>query len=191
MLRLATFLSILTVGNVAMSFAADEGKSTPEALNFTVKDIAGKDVDLAKYKGKVLLIVNVASECGLTPQYEGLETLHEKYADKGLAVLGFPCNQFGGQEPGSEADIQKFCKTNYKVQFDMFSKIDVNGDKQSPLYKHLTAQDVKPKGAGKVSWNFEKFVIGKDGKVIARFEPKTSPNDAALVKTIEDALAAK
>jgi len=174
-----------------MSLAADQEKSTPAALDFKVKDIQGKEVDLAKYQGKVLVVVNVASECGLTPHYEGLEELYEKYSDKGLAVLGFPCNQFGKQEPGTEADILKFCKDNYKVKFDMFSKIDVNGEGQAPLYKYLNAQDAKPKGAGKVSWNFEKYVIDKHGKVIARFEPKTSPTDPALVKVIEEALAAK
>lgn len=191
MSRLGTFLTILTLGFVSMSFAAEQEKSTPEALKFTVKDIKGKDVDLSKYQGKVVLVVNVASECGLTPHYEGLEKLHEKYADKGLAVLGFPCNQFGGQEPKGEDDILKFCTDNYKVKFDMFSKVDVNGAKQAPLFKYLEAQEVQPKGKGDVSWNFEKFVIDRNGKVIARFKPQTDPSDAALVKVIEDALTAK
>ena len=166
---------------------ADESK--PAALDFKVKSIAGKEVDLSQYKGKVIVVVNVASECGLTPQYEGLEALYEKYSDKGLTVLGFPCNQFGKQEPGSDAEIAQFCETNYKVKFPMFSKVEVNGEGAAPLYKHLTSLDIKPKGKGQVAWNFEKFVIGKNGEVVARFAPKTEPDDPELIKTIEAELA--
>ncbi len=190
---LAILVSILTSGCVAMSFAAEKENKpeTPAALNFTMKNIKGEEVDLAKYKGKVLLLVNVASECGLTPQYQGLETLNKNYSEKGLAVLGFPCNQFGGQEPGTETEILKFCRDKYDVKFDMFAKVDVNGEKQAPLFKFLNSQDVQPKGAGNVSWNFEKFVIDRDGKLIARFSPRTAPDDPALLKVIDTALAEK
>jgi glutathione peroxidase len=168
--------------------AADRGSD----IDYKVKSIKGKEVDLGdKYKGKVLLVVNVASKCGLTPQYESLETLHEKYADKGLAVLGFPCNQFGAQEPGTEEQIEEFCKSTYDVKFDLFKKVDVNGDNADPLYKHLTAVDTKPAGKGKISWNFEKFLIGRDGKVVARFSPQTAPDDPSVVKAIEAELAKK
>lgn len=184
----------LLAGVVAMAVsvtaaAVDAKKEAPAALQFKMKSLKGQEVDLSKYQGKVVLVVNVASACGLTPQYEGLQNLHEKYAAKGLSVLGFPCNQFGKQEPGTEGEIADFCKANYGVEFDMFAKVEVNGDGACPLYKHLTGLDTKPKGAGKVSWNFEKFLIDRKGNVIGRFEPKTSPEDPALVKAIEAALA--
>ena len=190
---MSKWTSLLLAGVVAacVSTADGEEKKVPAALNFKVKSISGKEVDLSKYQGKVVLIVNTASECGLTPQYEELEALHEKYGEKGLAVLGFPCNQFGKQEPGSDDEIVKFCEDNYKVKFDMFSKVDVNGEGATPLYKHLTSVDTKPKGKGKVSWNFEKFLIGRDGGVIARFEPKTAPDDPAVIKALEAELAKK
>lgn len=156
-----------------------------------MKSLAGKDVDLAQYKGKVLLIVNVASRCGATPQYKELQTLHDKYKDKGLAVLGFPCNQFGKQEPGSENDISEFCQKNYGVKFDMFSKVDVNGADSAPLFKHLTSEKAGVKDVGPVKWNFEKFVVGKDGKVVGRFRTSVKPDDADVVKVIEAELAKK
>ena len=140
-----------------------------------LKDIDGKDVALSDYKGKVLLIVNVASKCGYTKQYAGLEALYQKYKDKGVVVLGFPCNQFGGQEPGTESEIAEFCAATYNVKFPMFSKVEVNGPGAAPLYKHLTALDTQPKGKGDIKWNFEKFVIGKSGEVVARFAPQTEP----------------
>ncbi|MEZ6047747.1 MAG: glutathione peroxidase [Planctomycetaceae bacterium] len=152
----------------------------------TMKSIDGKEVDLSKYKGKVLLIVNVASKCGATPQYEPLQGLHEKYADKGLAVIGFPCNQFGAQEPGTESEIVQFCEANYGVTFDMFSKIEVNGENQAPLYTHLTAFEGDE---GKVKWNFEKFLISKDGKIVKRFRTKTQPDSEEVVTAIETELA--
>ena len=195
-LRRNSMLKIFALGAVALvALAGVVGAAEKDPKNdvdFKVKNIKGKEVDLAsQYKGKVLLVVNVASKCGLTPQYEQLESLHEKYADKGLAVLGFPCNQFGKQEPGTEAEIEEFCKSTYDVKFDLFKKIDVNGENADPLYKHLTATEAKPKGPGKVDWNFEKFVIGRDGKVAARFKPQTSPDDAEVVKAIEAELAKK
>jgi glutathione peroxidase len=159
-------------------------------IGHKVTTLDGKEVDLAKaYEGKVLLIVNVASRCGLTPQYDGLQALHEKYKDQGLRVLGFPCNQFGAQEPGTAEQIREFCSTKYNVTFDMFAKIEVNGDGACPLYKQLTALETTPKGPGTISWNFEKFVVGRDGRVVARFEPRTKPEAPELIKTIEAALA--
>ncbi|MBL8869553.1 MAG: glutathione peroxidase [Planctomycetaceae bacterium] len=154
-----------------------------------METLDGKKVSLDKYSGKVILVVNVASECGLTGQYEGLQELYDKYKDKGLVVLGFPCNQFGSQEPGSAEEIKSFCTKNYGVTFDMFAKIDVNGDKAAPFYKHLTALETKPKGAGKIGWNFEKFLIGKDGTVAARFAPTVEPKADDVVKQIEALLA--
>ncbi|OAI56868.1 glutathione peroxidase [Planctomyces sp. SCGC AG-212-M04] len=163
----------------------------PSPLSYTMKSLDGQDVDLSKYKGKVVLVVNVASECGLTGQYKPLQRLQEKYKDQGFVVLGFPCNQFGSQEPGSAEEIKTFCTQNYGVTFDMFSKIDVNGDNAAPLYKTLTATPTKPAGSGKITWNFEKFLIGRDGQVVARFQPKTEPSADAVVSAIEAELAKK
>jgi glutathione peroxidase len=184
--------TLLLAGVVAACVASVEAEDKkPAALNFTVKSISGKDVDLAQYQGKVLLVVNVASQCGLTKQYEPLEAVYEKYQDKGLVVLGFPCNQFGEQEPGSEAEIAQFCEANYKVKFPMFAKIDVNGEKAAPLYKHLTSLDTQPKDQGNITWNFEKFVIGRNGEVVARFAPRTEPDAKELIEVIEAELAKK
>ena len=153
-----------------------------------VKAIDGTSQRLGDYEGKVLLIVNVASECGLTPQYEGLQKLHAEYAPKGFAVLGFPCNQFGGQEPGSDADVQKFCTTNYGVTVPMFSKIAVNGPGRAPLYAWLTSQATRPDGPGDINWNFAKFVIDRTGAVVARFDPATPPAAPELRAAIQKAL---
>ncbi|HUG70244.1 MAG TPA: glutathione peroxidase [Pirellulaceae bacterium] len=171
------------------SYGSGEEKA-PAALNFKMKNLAGKEVDLAKYKGKVVLIVNTASECGLTPQYEQLQALHTAFSDKGLAVVGVPCNQFGAQEPGTAQEISTFCTENYGVTFDMLAKVDVNGDGACALYKHLTSLDTKPQGSGKIGWNFEKFVLDRKGNVVGRFSPRTSPDDPAIVKLIETQLAA-
>ena len=154
-----------------------------------LKDINGKDVTLKQYEGKVLLVVNVASQCGLTPQYQSLQALHEKYADKGFTVLAFPSNDFGQQEPGTAEEIKQFCSSKYKVSFPLFDKIHVKGAEQHALYKSLTGKE----GAfpGDVKWNFGKFLIGRDGKPLARFEPGTTPDDAGLVKAVEEALAKK
>lgn len=186
------FSAAILFGAIAVSnlgVAADEGKKAPPALAFEMENLDGKKVSLDSYSGKVILVVNVASECGLTPQYEALQGLYEKYKDKGLVILGFPCNQFGSQEPGTAAEIKSFCTKNYGVTFDMFAKIDVNGDKAAPLYKHLTSLDTKPKGSGKVGWNFEKFLIGRDGSVAARFAPTVAPDADDLVKQIEELLS--
>ncbi|MEN9572989.1 MAG: hypothetical protein RL514_844 [Verrucomicrobiota bacterium] len=155
-----------------------------------LKDIAGKETSLKPYVGKVLLLVNVASQCGATPQYGGLEALHQKYGARGLVVLGFPCNDFGAQEPGSAAEIKQFCTTNYKVTFPLFAKVTIAaGPEQHPLFAALTG-----KGSplpGPVTWNFSKFLVGRDGKLLARFDTGTEPDDSALVKAVEQALAAK
>ena len=149
---------------------------------FKVKSIDGKDVDLSVYEGKVLLVVNVASACGLTPQYKQLQALHEKYHDKGLVVIGFPCNQFGAQEPGSAEEIKKFCSEEYKVTFPLMTKIEVNGEKQAPLYEFLKSHSEKKDNIG---WNFEKFIVSKDGKVAGRFSPRTEPNADEVTTLIE------
>lgn len=155
---------------------------------FTMKDIDGKDVKLDAYKGKVAMIVNVASKCGLTPQYEGLEALYEKYKDKGFVILGFPANNFMGQEPGTEKEIKEFCTLKYNVTFPMFAKISVKGTDQHPFYTFLTNKQSNPGFDGDITWNFEKFLADKNGKIIARFSPKTVPGDPEIGKAIETAL---
>lgn len=153
---------------------------------FTMKDIDGSHVKLADFKGKVALVVNVASKCGNTPQYEGLQKLYERYKDKGFVVLGFPANNFLSQEPGTDAEIKTFCSAKYSVTFPMFSKISVKGDDTHPFYKFLTTADKRFEGA--VTWNFAKFLIGKDGKIAARFDPKEQPESDAIRQAIEKAL---
>ena len=145
--------------------------------DFSAKTITCEEKSLKEYKGKALLIVNVASKCGFTPQYKGLQEVYDKYKDQGLEILGFPCNQFGGQEPGTEADITSFCELNYGVNFPMFAKVDVKGDKAHPLYTYMTEQAPGLLGMKAVKWNFTKFLIGKDGKVVGRFAPQTKPVD--------------
>jgi glutathione peroxidase len=154
-----------------------------------LKNIEGKDTSLKAYKGKVLLIVNVASKCGLTPQYKALEAVYEKYKDKGFAVLGFPCNQFGGQEPGTNDEIKQFCSMNYSVHFPLFDKLDVNGPNRHPLYSALAGSESPY--SGDIKWNFGKFLIGRDGKILNRFEPRTVPDAPEVTAAIEAALAAK
>ena len=154
--------------------------------DITVKDMNGKDVHLADYKGKVLLIVNVASECGFTPQYEGLEKIYEKYKDKGFEILAFPCNQFGQQEPGTIDQIKDFCTTKYGVTFSLFNKIEVNGPNRSPLYATLTSNTNTEQGD--IKWNFEKFLISKDGQIVARYRSKVTPQSDEITKAIEKEL---
>jgi len=158
--------------------------------DFEATDIDGKPVPLSDYAGKALLIVNVASKCGLTPHYEGLERLQRRYAPKGFSVLGFPCNQFLQQEPGSEAEIKGFCQSTYDVTFPLFSKLEVNGAGRHPLFGYLTSVPAEPAGSGDIKWNFEKFVVDGGGQVRARFAPPTEPEDPALVAAIENALPA-
>jgi glutathione peroxidase len=157
--------------------------------DFSVKDIDGKEVSLSAYRGDVVLIVNVASRCGFTPQYGGLQSLYKTYKDKGLVVLGFPANNFMGQEPGSDQEIKAFCTTKYHVTFPMFSKISVEGKDQAPLYAFLTDKRANPTVDGKISWNFNKFLIGRDGKVIRQFGSRTAPDNPELVGVINQALA--
>jgi glutathione peroxidase len=154
--------------------------------DFKVQTITGEKIALDSYKNQVMLIVNTASKCGLTPQYEGLEELYANYKDQGLVVLGFPCNQFGGQEPGSESDIESFCQLNYGVSFPMFAKIDVNGDDADPLFKYLKKSQKGLLGSEKIKWNFTKFLVNREGDVIARFAPTVKPKD--LEKDIEGLL---
>jgi len=173
--------------------AQAEDKAPAGPLNFKVKDIDGKEVDLAKkYEGKVCLIVNVASKCGLTDDhYKKLAELDKKYKEKGLAILAFPANDFKEQEPGTNEEIKEFCTSKYGVDFDLFSKIAVTGDEKAPMYGYLTSEETNKKFAGDIKWNFTKFLVGKDGKVVARFEPKTMPDTEEVIKAIEDALAAE
>jgi len=165
--------------------AAENKKDVPPVLQFKEKSLEGKDVDMSKYQGKVLLIVNTASRCGFTPQYKALEALHEKYGKEGLVVLGFPCNQFLRQEPGNAQQIRDFCTSKYNVQFDLFEKIDVKGKNQAPIYKWLTSAETTPSDPGDVKWNFEKFLIGKDGKVVARYRSRIDPGSPPVVQAIE------
>lgn len=143
--------------------------------DFTVDDIGGKPVKLDRYKGKVLLVVNTASKCGFTPQYKGLEALYRKYKDQGLEVLGFPCNQFGAQEPGNEQEIATFCETNYDVTFPMFSKVDVNGETTAPVYRYLKRAKPGLLGTEGIKWNFTKFLVDRAGNVVARYAPNDTP----------------
>ena len=163
--------------------ASAEDKKVTGPLSFTLKDIKGKEVELSKYKGKVVVFVNVASNCGNTKQYEGLQAMYKKYEKQGLVVIGVPANEFGKQEPGTNEDIEKFCSSKFSVTFPMMGKIVVKGKGIDPLYESLTGKSAK--FPGEISWNFEKFVIGKDGQVAARFEPGTEPSNAKFVETIE------
>lgn len=160
-------------------------------FDYKMKDIDGKDVKLKKYKGNVLLVVNTASKCGYTPQYEGLQATFDKYRDKGFVVLGFPANNFGGQEPGTEKEIKEFCESKYKVTFPMFAKISVKGDDKDPLYDYLTSKTTNPEFGGDITWNFNKFLIDRKGNIVARFSSKDKPESEAVTQAIEKYLAAK
>ncbi|WP_037304728.1 glutathione peroxidase [Amycolatopsis orientalis] len=155
-----------------------------------LKTLAGEDTTLGALDGKALLVVNVASKCGLTPQYTGLEKLQERYADKGFSVVGFPCNQFAGQEPGTAEEIQTFCSTTYGVSFPLFEKLDVNGEDRHPLYAELTKAADAEGAAGDVQWNFEKFLVAPSGEVVGRFRPRTEPEDAEITKAIDAVIGA-
>jgi len=157
-------------------------------LDAPVRTLDGGPAQLSDYQGKALLIVNVASQCGLTPQYSGLQQLHEEYGPRGFEVLGFPCNQFGAQEPGGPGEIAQFCETNYGVSFPLFEKIEVNGEGRHPLYDELTAVADADGEAGDIQWNFEKFLVSPDGESVRRFRPMVTPEDPALVGAIEDSL---
>jgi glutathione peroxidase len=166
-----------------------DGKGTAKSVyDFTLKNSKGQDVKLSDYRGKVVMLVNVASKCGYTPQYEGLQKIYERYKDQGFTILGFPANNFGAQEPGTDEEIQQFCRINYGVTFPVFSKISVKGDDKHPLYKYLTERETNPEFAGEIKWNFNKFLVSKDGKIIARFESADKPEDAKVTGAIESAL---
>ncbi len=190
-------LAAFTAGLVLVSCGWKEVKVAPTAastaptgarvIDHTVQDIKGNPVALSSYRGKALLIVNVASQCGLTPQYEGLQKLYATYKDKGFEVLGFPCNDFMGQEPGSNAEIETFCSTRFAVTFPLFDKVRAKGDK-SPLYKSLT-EEIEPSLRGEIKWNFTKFLVDRQGRVVARFEPKVEPMDPAVVAQVQAVLA--
>lgn len=189
--RIATFAASIALIVSASVYAiikptkAEEG--TDNIRDIIVKDMNGKEVNLSDYKGKVLLIVNVASKCGNTPQYEGLEKLYLKYKDKGFEILGFPCNDFGGQEPGTNEEIKQFCTANYNVTFKLFDKIKVLGPNKSPLYARLTNNTVTQRG--EVKWNFEKFLIDRNGNIVARIQNKVKPESEEVVNAIEAELA--
>jgi glutathione peroxidase len=163
--------------------------SAQSLYDIKLKDIDGKDTTLAAYKGKAVLIVNVASKCGYTKQYSGLEATYQKYKDQGFVILGFPCNQFGGQEPGTNEEIKQFCSSKFNVTFPLFDKIDVNGANRHPLYVTLAGKESP--FPGDIKWNFNKFLVGKDGKILKRFDSKVTPDSEELTKAVEAALAAK
>jgi len=174
--------------SVADEDAARDKKPT-SVLDFKVKDIDGKDVDLSKYRGEVFLVVNTASLCGHTPQYKDLEAIYQKYKGKGFEVLAFPANEFGFQEPKDNPEIKEFCTSTYKITFPLFSKIVVKGDGIHPLYRFLTSSDTDPKFAGPIDWNFAKFLVNRKGEVVARFKPDEAPDSEPVTRAIEAALA--
>ena len=180
---------------IRASFAADAPAPTSQPagspLDYKVTDIDGKDYDLAQLKGKVVMLVNVASKCGYTPQYTGLEKLYEAKKDQGFVIVGFPANNFKGQEPGTNEQIKEFCTSKYNVTFPMMSKISVKGDDMAPLYKFLTEAPTAGAYAGDIEWNFTKFVVDRDGKVVARFKSKVTPESPELTGAVEKALNAK
>jgi len=187
---LPALLLAVSLLSITWAVSADEPAKKPASvLAFRLNDIDGKTVDLSKYKGDVLLFVNTASQCGFTPQYEGLETIYEKYNKQGFKVLAFPANEFGMQEPGSNAEIKSFCSSNFHVTFPLFSKIVVKGDGIHPLYEHLTSAETNPKFAGEIRWNFTKFLVNRKGEVVARFESDVKPESPNVTAAIEKALA--
>lgn len=179
---------MLFITFAVLSMSAMQAQEVKNIYQFDAKDIKGKNTSLKSFKGKVVLIVNTASKCGLTPQYEGLETLYKNYKNKGFVILGFPCNQFMGQEPGTSDEIQKFCSIKYNITFPLFEKIEVNGDKTNPLYQYLKSE-LPLDGKNDIRWNFEKFLIDRDGKPLKRFAPKTKPVE--LTTEIEELLSQK
>lgn len=199
---LKVIIVILVLAGIAGAAAAykfgfilNPSPSTPppekSVYDFTMKNIDGQDIKLDAYKGKVVMIVNVASKCGFTPQYEGLETLYEKNKDKGFVILGFPANNFMGQEPGSDGEIKEFCQAKYGVRFPMFAKISVKGGDQHPLYTFLTNKGSDPDFAGDISWNFNKFLLDKQGKIVARFGSKDTPEGEAVTTAVAKYIAEK
>ena len=177
--------------SLAAAQEAAKKKDVSPVLDFTMKNIDGQDVHLGSYQGDVLLLVNVASECGYTPQYDGLEKAFRKYKDQGFKILAFPANDFGAQEPGTNAEIKQFCRTKYDVTFDVFSKVSVKGDNKCPLYSYLTDKERNGAFGGEIRWNFQKFLVDRKGQVVARFEPGDEPQGPKVTAAIEKALAEK
>jgi glutathione peroxidase len=180
----------MTILTVCARQTLSEAKSLTEKsiYDFVLKDIDGNDIKMGQYRGKVLMVVNTASQCGYTPQYEGLQKIYSKYKDEGFFVLGFPANNFGAQEPGSDEEIKNFCNTRFKVTFQMVSKISVQGSDKHPVYKFLTEKETNPDYSGEIKWNFNKFLIDKTGKVVARFDSGVAPEDSNVIESIEKAL---
>jgi glutathione peroxidase len=172
----------------AMVGLAASALSAASIYDYTINSIDGKPTPLSSFKGKVVLLVNVASRCGYTPQYTGLEALYEKNKDKGFVIVGVPANNFMSQEPGTNEEIKTFCKSKYDVQFPIMSKVSVKGSDKTPLYQYLTSPEQNPKTGGEIKWNFTKFLIGRDGQILARFEPAVTPEDAALTSAVSSAL---
>jgi len=187
-LLLTIFVSGFIFFGSSMSSVTAKNKSV---LDFKMKDIDGKDVKLKKFKGDVFLIVNTASKCGFTPQYEGLQAIYTKYQSQGFTILGFPANNFGGQEPGTEAEIKEFCESKFKVTFPMFAKISVKGEDRHPLYNFLTAKETNPKYSGEITWNFNKFLVNRKGEIVARFTSKDAPDSETVTQAIEKYLKEK
>jgi glutathione peroxidase len=186
-----SLLALMMMWGNTGTFAKTGTSEEKGVFAFTMRDIDGKEVSLASYQGKVLLLVNVASKCGYTPQYKDLEALYRKYKDQGLVILGFPANNFLGQEPGTDADIKTFCTTTYGVTFPMFSKISVKGADQHPLYRYLTSDSTNPDFAGQVKWNFTKYLVNRTGNIVGKFGSSVKPMSEELVGAIEAALHAK
>jgi glutathione peroxidase len=183
-------IAVYALGFTTTPKPADPPKEK-SMYEFTMKDIDGKDVSLKKYKGDLVMLVNTASKCGYTPQYEGLEKIYEKYKGQGFVILGFPANNFGAQEPGTESEIKEFCTLKYHVSFPMFSKISVKGEDQHPLYAYLTSKETDPAFAGDITWNFNKFLIDRKGNIVARFSSKDTPESETVTAAIEKYLAQK
>ncbi len=179
-------ITLLTLG-MAWFLGGTALFGASSVYDFTLPSIDGSDASLSQYKGKVLLLVNVASKCGYTPQYAGLESLYEKYKGQGLVVIGFPANNFGAQEPGTNEEIKSFCTRTYHVSFPMYAKVSVKGSDKTPLYHYLT-EEANPSTNGEIGWNFTKFLVDRNGKVIARFDSKIKPDDTGLVEAVEKAL---
>ena len=194
--RLSTALAVtlLFAASFAISLttrasgAADSGEKMNSIYDFSLKDIDHKEVNLGQFRGKVVLVVNVASRCGFTPQYEGLQKVYLKYKERGFVILGFPANNFMSQEPGTDEEIKTFCSAKYSVTFPIFSKISVKGDDIHPLYKYLTSKETNPDFGGDIKWNFSKFLVDKSGKIVARFEPAVKPESDPVIQAIEKAL---
>lgn len=182
---------ILISANSLQSRDKQKGATMNSIYDFTMKEIDGNDVKLEQFKGKAILIVNVASKCGFTSQYEGLQKIYSQYKDQDFVILGFPANNFMGQEPGTNEEIKQFCTLNYNVTFPMFSKISVKGKDIDPLYKFLTEKETNPEFAGDISWNFNKFLIDRDGKIVSRFGSRVKPESEEMIQAIEKVLASK